>query len=172
MHGLTYTHNVDVGWIHAFDPQVPLEESYATEWRVPPQPKAGWPVYDGIVLEVLIGKSLRVSKLACSLVRSAPSPGRAVGPLLRQAFSRKRLMRSSYAGQKGRTSDGEKVKPGLKQYRKMDDIHGFILSRFPPITQSQFGATVNSLLGARPNAVKENKLVDESESEQSDIEFD
>jgi hypothetical protein len=66
-----------------------------------------------------------VTPVSFHLAKSAPSPGRAIGVLLRQAFSRKRLIKSSYAGQRRKISDGTiKVKPGLKKYQKMADIQG------------------------------------------------
>jgi len=75
------------------------------------------------------------------------------------------------------------VKPGLKKYQKMADIHGlfltltltihdklklcylysvyflfhsfpaFVLQRFPHLSQAAFGAAVNSFLGEKPNAI-------------------
>lgn len=49
--GERYTHNVDTTWIKDFDPLQPLsEESYVIDWRVPPKPRAGYPVWDGKVL--------------------------------------------------------------------------------------------------------------------------
>lgn len=63
-----------------------------------------------------------------TLVLSASSPGRMIRPLLRQAFSRRRLIASSYAGQK-RVINGEvRVKPALKKYQKMADIQGRFFS--------------------------------------------
>lgn len=49
----TYTHNVEVSWIRGFDPDsLPFEDSFAIEWRQPPRPKNGWPVYNGLVIDV------------------------------------------------------------------------------------------------------------------------
>lgn len=45
----TITHDVKVDWILEFDGV--RDESYAIEWRVQPKPRAGWKVFDGVVLE-------------------------------------------------------------------------------------------------------------------------
>lgn len=114
------------------------------------------------------------------MAKNASSPGRCIGPLLKQAFSRKKLIASTYAGQ-SRTRNGEKVvKPGLKRYQKMADIHGmysfpssiiynlpvyltvlfyqlteFVIRKFPHLSQSAFGGAVNSFLGEKNNAEEE-----------------
>lgn len=114
------------------------------------------------------------------MASSASSPGRTIRPLLRQAFSRRRLIKSSYAGQKRRRGGIDIVKPGLKKYQKMADIHGmfwvidllfsfcfyscpwlvffspllaFVLKKYPHISQAAFGAIVNSFLGEGPNTI-------------------
>ncbi len=48
----TMTHNVNCEWILNFDEESDLDESQVIEWRVPPKPKSGWPLYDGQVLAV------------------------------------------------------------------------------------------------------------------------
>lgn len=51
----TMTHNVKISWIKDFQEEnyhAAADESYIIEWRVPPQPKAGWPLFDGVVLEI------------------------------------------------------------------------------------------------------------------------
>ena len=50
-----FTHDVDIAWIKNFDPSVSdFDESYAIEWRQAGKqtPKKGWPVYNGLVLDV------------------------------------------------------------------------------------------------------------------------
>lgn len=47
-----YNHDVDVKWIVNFNPKSPRPETYAIEWRQQPKPRAGWPVYNGEVLDV------------------------------------------------------------------------------------------------------------------------
>lgn len=114
-----------------------------------------------------------------SLSRTAASPGRMVRPLLRQAFSRRRLVNSTYAGQRKLFDGIPIIKKGLKKYQKMADIHGkvyfiylttiffdcshrhfplvsgFVLERFPHLSQSSFGAIVNSFLGPKPNRIRQ-----------------
>lgn len=48
----TFTHNVDTRWVLQFNPDDYLGESHVVEWRVPPKPRSGWPVWDGEILEV------------------------------------------------------------------------------------------------------------------------
>ncbi|KAK3907764.1 Queuine tRNA-ribosyltransferase accessory subunit 2 [Frankliniella fusca] len=115
--------------------------------------------------KVQVGKSLLLDKTSYNIARLASSPGRMVGICLRQAFSRRRLMKSSYAGQR-RTKDGVTVtKPSLKKYQKTQDIHNFVLERFPHLTQSAFSSAVNSFLGEKPNQIRQISYVSESESE-------
>jgi hypothetical protein len=47
--------------------------------------------------------------------------------LVRAAFSKRRLRKSSYAGQKRMRNGIAVQKPSLKKYRKMQDIQGKIL---------------------------------------------
>jgi hypothetical protein len=70
----TYTHNVDIAWILNFDPDsLPLEDSYAIEWRQPPRPsKNGWPVYNGVVIDV--SRKLTACMLCCMFLLSDTSP--------------------------------------------------------------------------------------------------
>jgi hypothetical protein len=49
----TLTSNVNIEWIKDFDgSDVGSDESVVVEWRQPPMPKAGWPLFDAKVLEV------------------------------------------------------------------------------------------------------------------------
>lgn len=49
----TYTHDVNVKWIVNFDAKSPqYPDTYAIEWRVLPKPRSGWPVFEGLVLDV------------------------------------------------------------------------------------------------------------------------
>lgn len=49
----SYTHDVHTDWILNFEAMSPaLPETYAIEWRVPPKPRNGWPLYNGRVLDV------------------------------------------------------------------------------------------------------------------------
>ncbi|KAK3924283.1 RNA-directed RNA polymerase L [Frankliniella fusca] len=115
--------------------------------------------------KVQVGKSLLLDKTSYNIARLASSPGRMVGICLRQAFSRRTLMKSSYAGQR-RTKDGVTVtKPSLKKFQKTQDIHNFVLERFPHLTQSAFSSAVNSFLGEKPNQIRQISYVSESESE-------
>ncbi|XP_026287065.1 uncharacterized protein LOC113212540 [Frankliniella occidentalis] len=118
--------------------------------------------------KVQVGKSLLLDKTSYNIARLASSPGRMVGICLRQAFSRRRLTKSSYAGQR-RTKDGMSVtKPSLKKYQKTQDIHNFVLERFPHLTQSAFSSAVNSFLGEKANQIRQVSYVSESESEVDD----
>jgi hypothetical protein len=54
------------------------------------------------------------------MAKAAKTPTSMTMILVRQAFSKRRLRRSSYAGQKRMGV----TKPGLKKYRKMQDIQG------------------------------------------------
>lgn len=48
-----YTHNVNIDWFMNLLAASPTRgETYAIEWRVPPKPRAGWPVIDAVVLEI------------------------------------------------------------------------------------------------------------------------
>lgn len=81
-----------------------------------------------------MGKSLCVPSQIHIMARNAASPGRMVRPLLRQAFSRRKLIESSYAGQKRKRADGtDSSKPSLKKYQKMADIHGMTLVFIPSL---------------------------------------
>ncbi|KAK3916164.1 ATP synthase subunit beta [Frankliniella fusca] len=271
-HANQITPDVDLDWIIGIDAASPeFPETYAIEWRVPPRPRNGWPVYDGLVMDissdldylksraqeleqqrgdsrsdsdsagssgsserscsagssgsserscssqksgsnadsnpldvnsdalrqllqslvtqgslntrksphkssstppseekVCVGKSLWVSSQIYSMAANAPSPGRMVRPLLRQAFSRRRLIKSSYAGQRRKKDGTMVVKPGLKKYQKMADIHAFVLKKFPHMSQASFGATVNSFLGEKPNVIHHMEYVEESEESASE----
>lgn len=67
-----------------------------------------------------MGSALVVSNTAYILAKAAASPSAMTMLLVRAAFSKRRLRRSSYAGQKRNGL----CKPGLKRYRKMQDIQG------------------------------------------------
>ena len=103
-----------------------------------------------------------------------------IRPLLRQAFSRRRLIKSTYAGQIRKKGTLQQVqKPGFKKYQKMADIQSmflsrsvswlqyertfsvswhllfsaFVLDKFPTLSQSSFGAILNSFLGKKANDI-------------------
>ncbi|XP_026288727.2 uncharacterized protein LOC113213776 [Frankliniella occidentalis] len=113
---------------------------------------------------VQVGRSLLVEKTAWNMARLAPSPGRMVGILLKEAFSRRRLIRSTYAGQ----VRNKVAKPALKKYQKMQDIHNFVLERFPHTSEGAFGSHVNSFLGEKAKLPPEQEYVNTSESEMED----
>ena len=47
------TYDLALDWILQFDAAAPVfPETYPIEWRVPPKPRNGWPVWDGVVLEI------------------------------------------------------------------------------------------------------------------------
>lgn len=47
------THNVDISWIRDLnDGDDFRDESYVVEWRIPPMPRSGWPLFDGKILEI------------------------------------------------------------------------------------------------------------------------
>lgn len=86
-------------------------------------------IFIGLVCQqVQVGKSLWVPLQTHLQALHACSPGRMIRPLLRRAFSRRRLVKSTYAGQKRKRNGIEVVKPGLKKYQKMADIHGMVLA--------------------------------------------
>lgn len=63
-----FTHNVQISWILLFDPEADFRsESHIVEWRVPPRPKAGWPVADAQVLEVSSKYCVYVVLVKCHL---------------------------------------------------------------------------------------------------------
>ncbi|XP_034245732.1 uncharacterized protein LOC117647870 [Thrips palmi] len=48
-----YTHNAALDWIHDFDATSPrYPETHAIDWPVPPKPRSGWPVIEGLVLDI------------------------------------------------------------------------------------------------------------------------
>jgi len=101
---------------------------------------------------VKIGKALSVPKSCYLQAKVARSPTAMTMYLTRAAFSRKRLIRSSYAGQKRKKSDGTYIgKTSLKRYQAMKDIQDFVLSRFS-VSQSCFGAAVNACTGEKARA--------------------
>lgn len=52
-HANTFTHNVSLDWIHGINATSPeFPETYAVEWRVPPKPRNGWPLFDGYVIDI------------------------------------------------------------------------------------------------------------------------
>lgn len=52
-HANQITPDVDLDWIIGIDAASPeFPETYAIEWRVPPRPRNGWPVYDGLVMDI------------------------------------------------------------------------------------------------------------------------
>ncbi|XP_034254593.1 uncharacterized protein LOC117653198 [Thrips palmi] len=124
------------------------------------------PTPTNIQPKVLVGKSLYVSPDAHMMAMHAPSPGRMIRPLLRQAFKRDKLIKSTYAGQARRKGNEVVVKPGLKKYQKMADIHACVLKRFPHLSQSAFGAAVNSFLGEGPNAIHHIEYRDVTDDEE------
>lgn len=109
-----------------------------------------------------VGTRLILSSTAYIEAKAAASPSVMTINLVRYTFSKNRRRRSTYAGQKR----GDIVKPGLKRYRKMQDIQDFVKSRFPHFSQAQFGAAVNSCLGKNVDRQKERMLFDESDSEE------
>jgi len=68
-----------------------------------------------------VGTALVISNSAYISAKAATSPSAMTMTLVRAGFSKRRLRRSNYAGQKRR---GQEQKPGLKKYRKMQDIQG------------------------------------------------
>ncbi|KAK3910049.1 Coiled-coil domain-containing protein 187 [Frankliniella fusca] len=119
--------------------------------------------------KVLVGKKLLMSRTAFNKAKNAASPGRMIGVCLRQAFSVKRLQRSTYAGQGRKKEDGTvHSKPMLKKYQKMVDLQNFVLERFPHLTQSSFSTAVNSFTGSRLNKKPQIQYVSESESEEEE----
>ncbi|KAE8738352.1 hypothetical protein FOCC_FOCC016172 [Frankliniella occidentalis] len=49
----TLTHNLDLDWVKDFEESDDYRvESHVIEWRVPPMPKSGWPLFDGEILEI------------------------------------------------------------------------------------------------------------------------
>ncbi|XP_034233030.1 uncharacterized protein LOC117640568 [Thrips palmi] len=246
-HAGTLTPNLNVKWIREFNPvdHHDASEAYVVEWRRPPMPRSGWPLYDCNVLvvssdldflrqrmealqlsdddaeeftprrrqmassndppppyvsEILnslrslanqgiprggslnrqnscsssssssdenqsvmkVGSALVISNTAYIAAKAASSPSQMTMTLVRAAFSKRRLRRSSYAGQKRRDKE---PKPSLKKYRKTQDIQDFVKSRFPYLTQAAFGAAVNSCLGKNVDKEKVREFVDESDSD-------
>lgn len=120
--------------------------------------------------QVKIGKSLVISSSCLMEAKAAKSGTEMTVILVRGAFSTKRLRRCSYAGQK-RTVNGEiRQKPSLKKYTKMRDIRTFVLSRFPDLSQSNFGAAINGLTGKKAVKKRQPETVEESEESESEME--
>ena len=67
-----------------------------------------------------VGTALVITNSQYIAAKSASSPARMVTTLVKAAFTKSRLRRSTYAGQ---TRKGV-AKPGLKGYKKMQDIQG------------------------------------------------
>ncbi|KAK3931224.1 Indole-3-acetic acid-amido synthetase GH3.17 [Frankliniella fusca] len=199
-------------WIIGIDAASPeFPETYAIEWRVPPRPRNGWPVYDGLVmvissdldylksraqeLELQRGDSRSDSDSAgssgssersCSSQKSGSNADS--NPLVINSDALRQLLQSLVtqgsfntrksphkssstppSEEKGRKKDGTMVvKPGLKKYQKMADIHAFVLKKFPHMTQASFGATVNSFLGEKPNVIHHMEYVEGSEESASE----
>lgn len=62
------THDVNVDWIVNFDSVSPeYPETYAIEWRVLPKPRNGWPVYNGLVMDVSCKFIFHLAVLLCPL---------------------------------------------------------------------------------------------------------
>lgn len=117
---------------------------------------------------VKIGKSLLVPRSVYLEAQASRSPSAMTMGLIKAAFSRSKLKKSSYAGQK-RTRDGvSHQKPGLKKYQATQDIQDFVRSRFK-VSQSTFGLAVNACLGNKAPKKKKVEFVQEvSDNEDSD----
>ncbi|KAK3907151.1 Lysophospholipase 1 [Frankliniella fusca] len=113
-----------------------------------------------------VGVALLLSNTAYIEAKAASSPSTMTMNLVRSTFSKRRLRRSSYAGQK---RGGQAAKPSLKRYRKMQDIQDFVKSRFPYFSQSAFGAAVNNCVGKNVDKAKVVQLCDESDSDQENM---
>ncbi|KAK3920733.1 hypothetical protein KUF71_016342 [Frankliniella fusca] len=117
--------------------------------------------------QVKIGKVLCVPNSCYQQARQCKSATAMTMYLVRAAFSRRRLLKSSYAGQRRKLPNGEIFqKPSLKRYQAMRDIQDFVLARFP-ISQSAFGSAVNACTGekarSRPEVEYEAEMSDDEE---------
>ncbi|XP_052129341.1 uncharacterized protein LOC127750835 [Frankliniella occidentalis] len=113
--------------------------------------------------QVKIGKCLTLSKTGLIQAKAARTGTAMTMYLVRAPLSKRRLMRSTYAGQKRRNGQ----KPALKKYQLMRDIQDFVLQRFPHLSQANFGSAVNACTGERA-AVREEAAYDEVISSDED----
>ncbi|KAK3922743.1 Topoisomerase 1-associated factor 1 [Frankliniella fusca] len=165
-----FTHNVDTTWIRGFDPEESFDSTgYTIEWRVPPKPRDGWNVYDGLVLEVsddlqllkrkevehmkaekggtwnsISTQSTGTTQRQSLLNRSQESPMNNDMLQLLLGVLRNSPASITNAAKLPANSDPDQVKTG----KVLCVPNNFVLARFP-ISQSAFGSAVNACTGEK-----------------------